>query len=118
VVEAEGQYQLPARDYFWWDTTTAQLQLRFLPAIDITVGGGQIGSGSSTSLNSLDLIQLIKYALGFLLIAGVTWMLYHRLPRVPIARITEPFIKTARQLNQMRKPALPSTLNPDNSAGE
>ena len=118
VVEAQGQYQLPASDYFWWDTATAQLQMRFLPAVDITIGGGQVGSNANTPINSVDLIQLIKYVLGFLLVTSVIWMLYRRLPRAPLARITEPFINAARRLNQMRKPALPSRLNPDNSAGE
>jgi hypothetical protein len=50
VVEAQGQYLLPARDYFWWDTGSKQLQLLSLPATEITVGTG-IAPTKRPSLN-------------------------------------------------------------------
>ena len=40
VVQAQGQYQLPAADFFWWDTSRDELQVLSLPATTISVGSG------------------------------------------------------------------------------
>lgn len=116
IVEAQGRYQLPARDYFWWDTRSAELQIRFLPAIDITIGPGQPGNSSSSP--RVVPLQVLVYVLALLGITCLIWLVYKRAPRLPIAKVTTPLKRAARKLNQMRKPALPENLNPDNSAGE
>ncbi|MBE9539969.1 MAG: BatD family protein [Proteobacteria bacterium] len=118
IVEAQGRYQLPARDYFWWDTRSAQLQMRFLPAVDIHIGGGQASDQPATSGSQLEPLQILKYALGAAFIGAILWLFYRRIPRIPIAAIVAPLGTALRKLNQMRKPALPSRLNPDSSAGE
>ena len=118
IVEAQGQYQLPARDYFWWDTRSAQLQMRFLPAVDINIGGGMDNDNTGTSESHVEPLQALKYGLGAAFIAAILWLLFRLMPRIPLAAIVAPRLKAARRLNQMRKPALPSRLNPDSSAGE
>ena len=118
IVEAQGQYQLPARDYFWWDTRSAQLQMRFLPAVDINIGGGADIDKTGTSGIQIEPLQVLKYGLGAAFIAAILWLLFRLLPRIPAAAIVAPLLKAASKLNQMRKPALPDRLNPDSSAGE
>ncbi len=118
IVEAPGQYRLPARDYFWWDTRTGELQMRFLPAIDISVGKAGTDNGRGMHPTRIQPLQWTQAALG--IFAGVIfiWLLRRWLPRVPISRITTRFKKALRWFKQLRKPALPDKLNPDSSAGE
>jgi len=118
VVEAQGQYQFPARDYFWWDTRSGELQMRFLPAIDINIGGGQTGGYSSPTTARFEPLQALRAAIGAASFALIIWLLYRLLPRIPVARIIAPLKRALRLLNQMRKPALPDKLNPDSNAGE
>ncbi len=120
VVETAGQYQLPARDYFWWDTRTGELQMRFLPAVEITIGGGAGGEATVRSplMDNIDTRQLLIYAILAVLSFGVGWQLYKGAKRIPLARYTASVKDVLRRLNQMRKPALPRSLNPDGNAGE
>jgi hypothetical protein len=46
VVQAGGQYQLPAEDFFWWDTTRGELQVLSLPATEITVGAAAVAGAA------------------------------------------------------------------------
>ena len=120
IVETGGQYQLPARDYFWWDTRTGELQMRFLPAVEITVGAGtgEEATARSALLASIDMRQLLIYAVLAVLCVGLSWLLYKGAKRIPLARYIASVKVVLRRLNQMRKPALPRSLNPDGSAGE
>ena len=121
VVEAQGQYQLPARDFFWWDTLKGELQIRYLPAVDISVSGGPNVSSQDTGLleiANLNWRRILLAAVVLVLFLGVSWLVYKRAKHYPVARITQPLIEAARRLNQMRKPALSRGLNPDGSAGE
>jgi hypothetical protein len=38
VVEQAGEYQLPAQEFYWWDTNEQQLRIASLAAIDIGAG--------------------------------------------------------------------------------
>jgi hypothetical protein len=121
IVEEPGQYQLPARDYYWWDTSEGELQIRFLPAVDITVGETaekNIDTGQSKILANVSPGRLLIFSALFALFIGLCWFIYKRLPRIPLTRITGPIKRGWQHLQRMRKPALPSTLNPGSSAGE
>jgi len=121
IVEEQGQYQLPALDYYWWDTTRGELQLRFLEAVDIVVGKGTAGKTSAASERpwiNVSRAELLIYSAALALVMAIGWLLYTRLPTFPWKRITAPIKHTWHQLNQMRKPALPARLNPDNNAGK
>ena len=118
IVEAPGQYRLPARDYFWWDTRTGELEMRFLPAIKISVGKTEAGNERRVRPTLLRPLQWIKATLGVFALVIFIWLVRHWLPRMPISRITTRLKKALRWFKQLRKPALPDKLNPDNSAGE
>jgi hypothetical protein len=116
VVEAQGQYLLPARDYFWWDTRSAQLQLLSLPATEITVGTPSAPAKS----RSLDITprQILALAVGLALLAGIGWLAWKWLPRLPLARCGAALSALWLQLLELRKPGLPRRLNPDSSSGD
>jgi hypothetical protein len=117
VVETQGQYVLPARDYFWWNTSSGQLELLTLPATEITAGA----AGPATraiSLPDVSLRQLVTFLIGFVLLAGLLWLATKWLPRLPLARCTRTLSDLWQQLQALRKPALPERLNPGSSAGE
>ena len=113
VVEARGHYQLPAEEYFWWDTRTAQLQLLSLPATEFTVGAGVATSTGETP--AIDMRLPLSVTAGLLLLALVAWLSRAWLPRLPGRRIAHWITRTWARL---RQPALPQHLNPGSSAGE
>lgn len=121
IAEESGQYQLPARDYYWWDTSKGELQIRFLPAVDIAVGEAaekNINKDRSKILANVNPRNLLIYSALLAVFIALCWFIYKRLPRISLAQITGPTKRAWQRLNRMRKPALPSTLNPDSNAGE
>ena len=116
VVQAEGEYQLPGSDFFWWDTSRAQLQVLSLPATTITVGPGGAGSPKYTVPLSPRQWLLAAGALGVLVV--LLWLAGRYLPRLPLSRLGAALAALRRQIHDLRKPALPVRLNPDSSAGE
>lgn len=116
VVEAEGEYVLPGQEYFWWDTQEAKLKLLSLPTTTITVGAGVTATENTGP--SIAPRQLLTGLAGLVLLAGFGWLLYKWLPRLPLARFNAAVSALWRQLQALRKPALPARLNPGSSAGE
>ena len=119
VVQAEGEYQLPAADFFWWDTTTAQLKVLSLPATKITVGAGAAAhiDGSTDSM-PLSPRQWLLGAAGLGLLAVILCLAGKYLPRLPLSRWGSALAAVRGTIRQLRKPALPERLNPGSSAGE
>jgi hypothetical protein len=117
VIEAQGQYVLPARDYFWWNTTSGQLELLTLPATEITAGAVAPATTGIT-VPDVSLRQLVTFLISLTLLAGLLWLASKWLPRLPLARFTRTLSDLWQQLQALRKPALPERLNPGNSAGE
>ena len=124
IAEEQGQYQLPPRDYYWWDTRTGELQIRFLPAVDISVGEGS-GEGKAgpaeqflAALLAIDPLLLLRYALLLAATVGLGVLAYRRIPRARIVRLMRRLKSVWRRLLALRDPALPDALNPDSSAGE
>ncbi|MCB1699412.1 MAG: BatD family protein [Halioglobus sp.] len=118
VVQAEGQYQLEAADFYWWDTSRGELKVLSLPATVITVGAG--GQGANTGGDGLPVTrrQMLLVAGGLVLLAAVLWLIWLYLPRISSGRLGRGLAALRRQLDAMRKPALPERLNPGSSAGE
>jgi hypothetical protein len=118
VVQAEGQYLLAARDFFWWDTSRGELQVLSLPATEVTAGTGIAnGSGPSRAIPvSARQAAMAAAALALLLVTG--WLARNYLPRIPLQRVTYALHLLRQRINALRKPALPQQLNPGNSAGE
>lgn len=116
VVEAAGEYRLPAEEIFWWDTQGQELKLLSLPVTEITVGGA--GSADATAGSPIPLRLLLLTALGLLVLGAVAWLLHRLSPRLPAQWLNSRGAALWRQLRDLRRPALPSRLNPDGSAGE
>ena len=116
VVEAQGHYQLPAQEYFWWDTRSGKLQLLSLPAMEFTVGEGV--SANTGDKPVIDGRLLLALTAGLLLLATGGWLLRSYLSRGRGKRIAQWFTRTRTRLRQLRQPALPQQLNPGSNAGE
>ena len=62
--------------------------------------------------------QLLLASGSLLLLAGLLWLAWKLLPRIPLARIAAGLAAMWQQLLDLRKPGLPPRLNPDSSAGD
>jgi hypothetical protein len=119
VLEAEGEYRLPALEYFWWDTDNDRLELLSLPPIEFTVGAGAAqADGGGVEIPQLSRRQLLLGTGSLLLFAGLVSLAWKLLPRIPLQRIAAGLAGLWRKLLDLRKPGLPPRLNPDSSAGD
>ena len=116
VIEQEGVYRLPPREFFWWDTGHGELQLLSLPVVEFTVGSGTTaGDSSGLSVNKPLLLAVVGALLALALVAWLAWSFFPR--SIPGWAVS--WIASCRELwRQFRKPALPAGLNPGSSAGE
>jgi hypothetical protein len=119
VAQADGEYLLPARDFFWWNTERSELQVLTLPPTAIIVGAGAASEGdkNSTTLR-ITPRQLLLAAGGVVLLIFVLWLARKLLVRLPLAPVAAAIATWWKTLLDLRKPALPERLNPDSSAGE
>jgi hypothetical protein len=119
VAQADGEYLLPARDFFWWNTARGELQVLTLPATTIIVGAG-VASEGDTNSRTLRITprQLMMAAGGVVLLIVVLWLARKLLTRLPLAPVAAAIAAGWKRLQDLRKPALPERLNPDNNAGE
>lgn len=115
VVQARGQYQLPAADFFWWDTSRDELQVLSLPATTISVGSGTATAAGAAGAAAVTPRRLLLAAGTLALLAVLFWLARRYLP---LARLGAVLAIPWRQIRQLRKPALPERLNPGGSAGE
>ncbi len=118
LAEAPGSYQLPAREYVWWNTSTQRMALLTLPATEIVVAGSaEPASGSAKPNRNLNWRHLLSFA-GALLLALLllNWARY--LPWPARERLLAPFLRLRSFWRDLRRPALAAQLNPDSSAGE
>lgn len=119
IAEADGRYELPAREYFWWDTSSGKLQLLTLPAIDITVGSGvAAATGDGTGRRGVSAREVAVFSIGLLLLAILGWLGWKFLPRLPLQRLGSALASLQTRLQNLRKPALPGQLNPGSNAGD
>jgi hypothetical protein len=114
VVEAEGSFRIPAREFFWWDTRNAQLQLLSLPETRFTVGEG----GSASESGGTPPWRLLAALAGLALITLLLWAARKLLARLPIEPVLIRYRALLELLRSLRRPALPERLNPGSSAGD
>ncbi len=120
VVESEGLYLLPARDFLWWNTRTRELRVLSLPATEILVASGAVGdAGTGTGLGFSQLTPRQRALLlgGLALLAATLWLVFLLLPRLPLGRVASGLRRVWRAAAELRRPALPAELNPGSSAG-
>lgn len=117
VVEKNGQFILPARDYFWWDTRANKLQLLSLPATPIEVGTASPNTFSTDLWKKL--VLAICIGCGILMCLALLSKLH---PDKLLGLRSNRHIAALRwqiaRLKALREPALPKNLNPGSSAAE
>jgi len=119
VAQADGEYLLPARDFFWWNTARDELQVLTLPATVVVVGDGALAPGDKTADSPhITPRQWLLSAGVLLLLIPTLWLARKLLARLPIAPLTAALTTGWEALLTLRKPALPQRLNPDSNAGE
>jgi hypothetical protein len=118
LVEQPGQYLLPAREYFWWNTQNSTLELVSLPETHIEVTGALAPAKAGGTASVISPRQLLAFALAVALFAAVLRLAWIYVPRLPLARIRVCLSAPARRWRALRKPALASRLNPGSSAGD
>jgi len=115
MVEAPGDFTLPQREFFWWDTNSGELQLVTLPQTRFSVTGT---AAPSKDARERDLAQLLRFApalaglVAALLLALLAWRYF------PAGRLRPVLGNALATLRELRKPALPRHLNPGSSAGD
>lgn len=117
IVEAEGEYQLPAQDYFWWDTRTGELQLLSLPTVVILAGLSPPETGGDKPPAKISPRTLIISICAIALLAALIGFV-RKLPlNAAFARISAGYRFLREWWRKLRSPALSTKLNPGNSAG-
>jgi hypothetical protein len=121
VAEQAGDYLLPASEYYWWNTQSAELELLSLPATQITVAGAV---ARSSAIGSASSSRLAVVAGGLLLVVVILRLAWVYLPQLPLAKNTARLFHWLShrvsqwlcRLRAWRKPALAKRLNPGSSA--
>jgi hypothetical protein len=120
VVESEGLYLLPARDFLWWNTQTRELQVLSLPATEVLVASGaasDAGTGTGPGFSQLTARQRALLLAGLAALGATLWLAFLLLPRLPLERVGSWLRRVSRVVAELREPALPAELNPGSSAG-
>lgn len=118
IVEQEGQFQLPAQDYFWWDTRSGELQVLSLPTVAITAGAGAIAGDDKIGREKPDPLKLLLWFAGFAILSVLVWLV-SKLPfATAMRRVSHGLQHLRLRWHRLRKPALPAKLNPGNSSAD
>jgi hypothetical protein len=116
IAEEPGEYRLPAQDFYWWDTTTAQVQMLTLPSVDILVGTSGVSKQESKPSPGTGFRFLAPWLIGLVMLS----MLIGLISTIPFKAITQRGRKVInlalQKWQKFRRPALPTKLNPGNSA--
>jgi hypothetical protein len=115
VLQAEGDFRLPALEFAWWDTTGNELQLVTLPAVEFTVASG---AASRQAVDRTTLVSLAWAALAIVLLAALVMLVSRLAPSLPWRRAGTAWSTALARVQALREPALPDRLNPGSSAGE
>lgn len=114
VMQAPGEYELPALRFAWWDTREATLREVELPATQFTVGGVAVRHAQSSGQRFEGRTAL--WALGALVLLVLVLRLAVRY--LPLARLAAAARAATQWLAALRRPALPRQLNPGNRSAE
>lgn len=111
VAEAPGEFVIPEREFFWWDTGNNELKVLSLPQTRIAVAG-TAGATADTPRDGPDRAGVLRAALvlatlaAVLLLARIAWRLF------PRAQCRAALRRARDTLAEWRRPALPDHLNP------
>ena len=115
VVEQAGEYRLPAREFFWWDTTRKELQIVRLEEV-ILKAGSATGEGKAT-VDPARRRMLLTLGGGLLVLVAAILLTWKFFPRSLPAYLVGRFKLAQGKWQDWRSPALPAELNPGNNAG-
>ena len=118
VVEQPGQYLLPARDYYWWNTQTGKLELLTLPQTRIEVAGSAAEQHTAPSRPAVTPRQWLLIAACLTLLVGGVLLARYLAPRLPVAQWRGQLAAQLHRLRGVFKPALATRLNPGSSSEE
>lgn len=118
VVEQPGQYLLPARDYYWWNTKSGQLELLSLPETRIDVAGTAPADQAIQTPFAISPRQWLLLAACVALLIALVLLVRRLLPRLPLSLWREQLSQRLNHLKGLFKPALATRLNPGSSAEE
>ena len=120
VAEKPGDYLIPARDFFWWDTRSETLQVVSIPAVEVHVGGTADATSNTSDRKARSIPwKLLGWILSGLAIVAIGGALLWRYrPWQWLTPLLAPCRALWQSLLDLRKPALPQRLNPDSSAGD
>ena len=107
---------LPARDYFWWNTQNAELEILSLPETRIDVIGVKPSQKNATTTMRLTPQQLLTLLVSLMILATTVRMAWIYLPRLPMARAAALLSNLILRWQTLRKPALATRLNPGSNA--
>jgi hypothetical protein len=120
IIEAPGEYQLPAQEYFWWDTRSNEVELVSIPAVSINVGAGN-PTGNTTGNPGGDKNTNYRQIVFWILAASLVLIcIIGTAKKLSIAsglaRAKKHWNLLHEQWRRIRKPALPQALNPGSSS--
>lgn len=117
VAEEPGTYLIPSEDFFWWDTGAEMLKVLSTPAIEVVVTGapGAMEQERAPVLNRAQQLTLLAAVTAIIL---VLWLLKRYRPWQLLPYAVQPISAGWAKLQDLRKPALATRLNPDSSAGD
>ena len=116
VAEQPGQFLLPARDYFWWNTRSAKLEVLSLAAVHIEVDGATLDPKNTATTTHRSPRQGLVLLCSLALFIVALLLCRRYLPALPQTALHIRLSKLARRIHALRRPALPRQLNPGNSA--
>lgn len=112
VIEQPGQFLLPARDFYWWNTQRAKLTVLTVPQTRIEVAGAADPQPTLPGTVSPKWWHWALLALVFVLTAA-------RLTRNLVnPSLPRPLLALAQRLRLLFRPALATRLNPGSNDGE
>ena len=116
VAEQPGEYLLPARHYYWWNTTDSTLEVLSLQETRILVRGAVQATPATGSLSAMRQWPLGAAAL--MLLAGTILWMCRRYLRLSWRELQRAMLALKQAWTTLRKPALPERLNPGGNEGE
>lgn len=118
IAQQPGEYQLPAQDFFWWNTESEALEVLTLPAVNVLVEG-ETSIATLSADSSLTAKSYLGIGTGTLAVLALLWLVCrHRYGRAALSALAAATGKLQRWLHKLRQPALSKRLNPGSNAGE
>ncbi len=105
VVEQPGEYRLPDRDFYWWNSTTGALEIVSVPGVTLATGAGSARASDSTAM-----LHAAAGVAGAIILVALTAYAWRQRKRH--TRATRAVSWLRGRWRALTGPALPERLNP------